>query len=78
MSREPGADPDRQGAATAPFLQTGGVTFHAGSDRYNVYDLNGQYYDLAGADCGASNCGQPGHLGTPISFCRPLSLSRRR
>lgn len=55
-------------SATAPYLQTGGFTFHAGDDRYNVYDLNGQHYDLTGADCGASNCGQPGHLGTPISF----------
>jgi hypothetical protein len=55
-------------SATSPFLQTGGFTFHAGSDRYNVYELDGQYYDLAGLDCGASDCGQPGHLGTPISF----------
>lgn len=55
-------------SATSPFLQTGGFTFHAGSDRYNIYDLDGQYYDLAGMDCGASDCGQPGHQGTPISF----------
>jgi hypothetical protein len=51
-----------------PFLDTGGFTFHAGSDRYNVYNAAGTYYDLAGADCGATTCGQPGHLGTPISF----------
>jgi len=54
--------------ATEPHLTFGGFTFHAGDDRYNVYDLSGQYYDLAGVDCGASTCGQPGHLGTPISF----------
>jgi len=51
-----------------PFLDTGGFTFHAGSDRYNVYYTDRIYYDLAGADCGAATCGQPGHLGTPISF----------
>jgi hypothetical protein len=51
-----------------PFLEFGGFTFHAGSDRYNVYYMNGQYYDLAGADCLAINCGSPEHLGTPISF----------
>lgn len=51
-----------------PFLAYGGFTFHAGSDRYNVYFDGSQYYELAGADCGASNCGQPGHMGTPISF----------
>jgi len=51
-----------------PFLDTGGFTFHAGSDRYNVYYADGIYYDLAGADCGAATCGQPGHLGKPISF----------
>jgi hypothetical protein len=55
-------------SAVDPFLETGGFTFHAGTDRYNVYDLNGQYFDLAGTDCGATNCGQPGHLGTPITF----------
>lgn len=53
---------------TSPFLGFGGFTFHAGDDRYNVYFLNGQYYDLAGADCFSTNCGQPGHLGTPIGF----------
>jgi hypothetical protein len=51
-----------------PFLDIGGFTFHAGSDRYNVYYSGGTYYDLAGVDCGASDCGQPGHLGTPVSF----------
>jgi hypothetical protein len=51
-----------------PFLDTGGFTFHAGSDRYNVYNTGGIYYDLAGADCGGATCGQPGHLGTPVSF----------
>ena len=55
-------------SATDPYLETGGFTFHAGNDRYNVYNLNGQYYDLAGVDCGAASCGSPGHLGTPISF----------
>lgn len=51
-----------------PFLDFGGFTFHAGSDRYNVYYLNGQYYDIAGADCPAANCGDANHLGTPIDF----------
>ncbi|ODV08261.1 MAG: hypothetical protein ABT20_12065 [Rubrivivax sp. SCN 70-15] len=55
-------------AATDPFLDTGGFTFHAGTDRYNVYNTNGQYYDLAGADCGGATCGSAGHMGTPISF----------
>ena len=55
-------------SATEPFLATGGFTFHAGSDRYNVYGQSGVYYELAGADCGASTCGLAGHLGTPISF----------
>jgi len=54
--------------ATEPHLAFGGFTFHAGDDRYNVYDLNDQYYDLAGIDCSGLNCGQPGHLGTPIDF----------
>jgi len=54
--------------ASEPHLTIGGFTFHAGDDRYNVYDDGGQYYDLAGIDCGGSTCGQPGHLGTPISF----------
>ena len=53
---------------TEPHLAFGGFTFHAGDDRYNVYDLNDQYYELAGADCSAANCGLPGHLGTPIDF----------
>jgi hypothetical protein len=52
----------------APFLDFGGFTFHAGSDRYNVYYTGGTYYDLAGADCGGTNCGQPGHLGTVVNF----------
>ena len=51
-----------------PYLGFGGFTFHAGSDRYNVYYLNGQYYDIAGADCPAANCGDANHLGTPIAF----------
>jgi hypothetical protein len=51
-----------------PFLATGGFTFHAGIDRYNLYNTGGVYYDLAGADCGGATCGQPGHLGTPVSF----------
>lgn len=51
-----------------PFLDFGGFTFHAGDDRYNVYFSNGQYYDLAGADCSALNCGLAGHLGTPVDF----------
>jgi PEP-CTERM motif len=51
-----------------PFLATGGFTFHADGDRYNVYFLNGQYYDLAGANCPAATCGDINHLGTPISF----------
>ena len=51
-----------------PFLDTGGFTFHAGSDRYNVYNTGGLYFDLAGADCGAATCGQPDHLGTPVNF----------
>lgn len=53
---------------TDPFLATGGFTFHADGDRYNVYFLNGQYYDLAGINCSATNCGDTNHLGTPISF----------
>jgi hypothetical protein len=52
----------------SPFLGFGGFTFHAGDDRYNLYFLNGQYYDLAGADCSAANCGLAGHLGTPVDF----------
>lgn len=51
-----------------PFLETGGFTFHAGSDRFNVYAIGDQYFDFAGADCLGSNCGQPGHMGTPIRF----------
>jgi len=51
-----------------PFLDLDGFTFHAGADRYNVYYLNGQYYDLAGIDCSASACGSASDLGTPISF----------
>ena len=53
-----------------PYLDFYGFTFHAGTDRYNVYyySSNGQYYDLAGADCSAANCGDPNHLGTPITF----------
>ncbi len=51
-----------------PYLTTGGFTFHADGDRYNVYNLNSQYYDLAGVDCGGATCGEPGHLGTPITF----------
>lgn len=54
--------------SSAPFLDTGGFTFHAGSDRYNVYNTDGTYYDLAGSDCGGATCGQPGHLGTAVSF----------
>jgi len=54
--------------ASDPFLQYGGFTFHAGSDRYNVYYTAGTYYDLAGADCAATTCGTAGHLGTPIRF----------
>ena len=53
---------------TDPHLGLGGFTFHAGDDRYNVYNLPGQYYDLAGADCGRTTCGLPGDLGTPIDF----------
>lgn len=51
-----------------PYLGLGGFTFHAGSDRYNIYYQDGQYYELAGADCGGTTCGQPGHVGTPITF----------
>ena len=53
---------------TDPFLDFGGFTFHAGNDRYNVYYTGGTYYDLAGVNCGRFDCGQPGHLGTPVSF----------
>ncbi len=65
---------------TAPFLQTGGFTFHAGDDRYNVYFTSGSYYDLAGVDCGGLTCGDPSHLGTPVSFAlarvpEPASLA---
>ena len=60
---------------TDPFLDLYGFTFHSGNDRDNVYDDNGQYYELAGVDCLASNCGQPGHLGTPIKFSlTPISV----
>jgi len=51
-----------------PYLGLGGFTFHAGDDRYNIYYVDGQYYELAGADCGGATCGQPGHLGTSIVF----------
>jgi len=51
-----------------PFLAFGGFTFHAGSDRYNIYYDGSQYYELAGAACGGATCGSAGHLGTPINF----------
>jgi len=54
--------------ASPPFLDLYGFTFHAGNDRYNVYDQSGQYYDLAGVDCSASACGSANDLGTPITF----------
>ena len=54
-----------------PFLDLSGFTFHAGNDRYNVYQQLGQYYDLAGIDC-AAFCGDPGHLGTAIDFTASL------
>jgi hypothetical protein len=54
--------------ASSPYLDLSGFTFHAGDDRYNVYDDNGQYYDLAGADCSAALCGSASDLGTPITF----------
>ena len=56
----------------SPSLGYGGFTVAAGTDLYNVYNTGGQYYDLAGANCGAADCGQPGHLGTPISFTATL------
>ena len=55
-------------ADAEPFLEYGGFTFHSGTDLYNVYRTNQQYYELAGADCAAATCGSAGHLGTPIGF----------
>ena len=46
----------------------GGFTFHAGSDRYNIYYDGSQYYELAGAACWAATRGSAGPLGTPINF----------
>ena len=56
----------------APSLGFGGFTVQSGSDLYNVYFTGGSYYQLAGADCSAANCGQPGHLGTGIVFSATL------
>jgi len=56
----------------SPALDLGGFTVQAGADLYNVYFTGGQYYQLAGADCGGSTCGTPGHLGTSISFSAAL------
>lgn len=55
-----------------PALGFGGFTVQAGSDLYNVYNTGGSYYQLAGADCSAAYCGQPGHLGTNIVFTATL------
>ena len=63
---------DNQLYPAGPYLGFGGITFHAGDDRYNLYYMNGHYYDLAGVDCFANNCGQPGHIGTEVT----LSVSR--
>ena len=48
---------------TTPQLGFGGFTYSSGSDLYNVYNLSGQYLELAGANCPGSTCGQPGFQG---------------